>query len=70
MRGALTAAAALGLIAAVLCAVVFFNELGYANSHYNKHLAQQLMILSAGGFLGCVGLASGAWVTRSLVGAE
>lgn len=49
---------------------MFFNELSYANSHYNNDVAQQLMILAGGGCLGCVGLAIGAWATRSVLGGE
>ena len=68
MKAALTTAAVLGLIGAILCAVVFFNEVAYSNSHpFNNDLAQQLIILAAGGVLGCVGVAVGAWAVRSSV---
>ena len=66
MKAALTTAAVLGLIGAILCAVVFFNEIGYYNSHpFSNDLAQQLILLAAAGVLGCVGLVVGAWAIRS-----
>ena len=66
MKAALTTAVMFGSIGAILCAVVFFNEIGYYNSHpFSNDLAQQLILLAAGGVLGCVGLVVSAWAVRS-----